>query len=144
MKKKVFFTVIYVLAFLTAVINTVFTVKESLFADINDLPVGRLIESVQSPDEDMTLNVYFVENSLGTGIRGEIVRGDSKENVFWQTGIEEVECGWHNDKIVVIDHLYLDVARGDTFDCRRDVSILQNHGLAGDEKESQTNTDTSY
>lgn len=136
MKKKVFFVSLYILAFISVAVNMVFTVKETLFPDIADLPKGALILSVDNPEKDMVLNIYLVENSLGKAIRGEVEKDGKKENIYWQTGIERVKCGWHSEKTVMINSVYLDVVRGDKFDCRSDVSILQNSGLAAEEKAS--------
>lgn len=137
MKKNVFFIILYALAFLSVVANMVFMVKETVAPDIDKLPKGTLIVSVENPEKDMILNVYSVENSLGCAIRGEVVKNGKAENIYWQTGIEKVKCGWHNKKVVRINSVFLDVVRGDKFDCRKDVSIFQTSGLAAEEMESQ-------
>lgn len=138
MKKNVFFAILYVLAFVTVAVNMVFTVKETIAPDIDQLPKGTLIVSVDSPEKEMTLNIYLVENSLGKGIRGEVFKDGKRENVYWQTGIEKVNCGWHNKKTVVINSVFLNVVRGDKFDCRSDVSILQTNGLSEEERANLT------
>ena len=138
MKKNVFFAILYVLAFVTVAVNMVFMVKETIAPDIDQLPKGTLIVSVDSPEKEMTLNIYLVENSLGKGIRGEVLKDGKRENVYWQTGIEKVNCGWHNKKTVVINSVFLDVVRGDKFDCRSDVSILQTNGLSEEERANLT------
>ena len=138
MKKNAFFVVLYVLAFVSTAVNMCFAVKETIAPDIKNLPKGTLMVSVDNPEKDMTLNIYLVENSLGKGIRGEIEKNGKKENVYWQTGIEKVNCGWHNKKTIVINSVFLDVVRGDKFDCRSDVSILQTNGLSEEERANLT------
>ena len=133
MKKKVFLAIVYGLAFVITAINLMFSVKEALYADIEELPPGKLVQSIPNEDGKYILNIYLVENSLGKGIRGEIVKGDDRENIYWQTGIDEAAVFWENKKTVVINSVYLDVRRGDTFDCRSDVSILQTDGHAAEE-----------
>ena len=137
MKKKIFFVIFYALAFVSVVVNIVFIIKETVAPDIDSLPKGTLIVSVENPEKDMVLNVYSVENSLGCAIRGEVVKKGKPENVYWQTGIEKVNCGWYSEKVVKINSVFLDVVRGDKFDCRKDVSIFQSSGLTAEQIESE-------
>lgn len=137
MKKNVFFVIFYALAFVSVVVNMVFIIKETVAPDIDSLPKGTLIVSVENPEKDMVFNVYSVENSLGCAIRGEVVKKGKAENVYWQTGIEKVNCGWYSKKVVKINSVFLDVVRGDKFDCRKDVSIFQSSGLTAEQIESE-------
>ena len=138
MKKNIFFIILYVSAFIMVIANMVLTVKETVAPNIDQLPKGTLIVSVENSEKDMVLNIYSVENSLGKAIRGEVIKNGKAENIYWQTGIEKVKCGWHNEKVVRINSVFLDVVRGDKFDCRKDVSIFQTSGLAAEEAANET------
>ncbi|MBO5019921.1 MAG: hypothetical protein J6J13_01370 [Clostridia bacterium] len=140
MKNKIFLGFVYVMAFLTVCVNGAFSLYASLFPDINNLPQGRLIESIDNPQNETVLNIYLVQSSLGTAIRGEIQKGETKENVFWQTGIEQVECSWHNKETVVINSFYLDISRGDVYDCRNGTSMFQSNANTASQTDSQAST----
>ena len=71
MKKKIFFSAVYVLALVITLVNVVFSLKNYLFSDINELPRGKWISQEVSPDGEKTVDIYLVKNCLGTAIRGE-------------------------------------------------------------------------
>lgn len=126
MKKEIPFKIFYLLAAVVVILNLVITIRESAFFNIEELPSGRLLYSCESPQGKRTLNVYRVENALGTAIRGEVVKQDGeRQNVFWQTNLENVEVSWLDDSTVVIDSLILNVAKGGSYDCRRGTSLFQ-------------------
>lgn len=126
MKKEIPFKIFYLLAAVVVILNLVITIRESAFFNIEELPAGRLLYSCESPQGKRTLNVYRVENALGTAIRGEVVKQDGeRQNVFWQTNLENVEVSWLDDSTVVIDSLILNVAKGGSYDCRRGTSLFQ-------------------
>lgn len=126
MKKEIPFKIFYLLAAVVVILNLVITIRESAFFNIQELPAGRLMYSCESPQGERTLNVYRVENALGTAIRGEVVKQDGeRQNVFWQTNLENVEVSWLDDSTVVIDSLILNVAKGGSYDCRRGTSLFQ-------------------
>ncbi len=125
MKKNIPFLIFYIFIAAVVVFNTSASLKNSLFSDINSLPPGTLVYSCDSPNAKRTLNIYRIENSLGTAVRGEIVEDGDAQNIFWQTEIENVTAIWFDNNSVVIDGLTLNVSKGGTYDCRRGKSLFQ-------------------
>ena len=132
MKTKPLFITIYVFALAITLVNVFFTVKSSLFADINKLPQGEILYTVSSPSGDKAINVYCVENSLGSAVRAELETDGKLINVFWQTGIDSVEVSWTNDDVAVINSIPLDVCHGGFYDCRNGVSLFKEGALEGE------------
>lgn len=132
MKTKPLFIMIYVFTLVITLVNLFFTVKSSLFADINKLPQGKIISTVSSPTGDKVINVYCVENSLGSAVRAEVKTKDKTSNIFWQTGIDSVEVIWANNDVAVINSIPLDVCHGGFYDCRNGVSLFKDGALEGE------------
>ncbi len=132
MKTKPLFIVIYVITLIITLVNLFFTVKSSLFADIDKLPKGEILYTVSSPSGNQEINVYCVENSLGTAIRAELKTKDKVTNVFWQTGIDSVEVKWLNNDVAVINSIPLDVSHGGFYDCRNGVSLFSDGAIEGE------------
>ncbi len=131
MKKNIFFVIIYTMALIVSFINVGITIKDNLFSDINELPVGNYAYSVTSPDGTRVLNIYTVKNALGAATRGEIVEGGSAKNIFWQTGSEHIISFWENDEVVNIHEVSINLTHGAVYDCRRGISLFQEGNLSG-------------
>ncbi len=127
--KNIGFKILYVVATLVIVADIVFAVQGSLFTDIAELPAGTLQASSVSPSGEKTMNIYMVKNNLGVAIRGEIVNGDNSHNIFWQTGIEDVEALWLNNDTVVINDIPLNADDTFGYDCRRGYSLFDEGSL---------------
>lgn len=125
MKRNLFFKIFYLITAVIVIINTALSVKNNLFFNINSLPEGNLVQEVDSPDGKNTLKLYSISNSLGNAVRGEAVIDGKKTNVFWQTGLDNVEAHWVDNYNVVIDGMPLDIVHGAVYDCRRGSSIMQ-------------------
>lgn len=132
MKTKPLFLTIYIIALIITVVNLFFTIKSSLFADINKLPEGEILYTSTSPEGEKVLNVYCVENALGTAIRAELETKGKHTNVFWQTGIENVEIYWESNDIAVINKIPLNVSQGGFYDCRNGVSLFSAGAIEGE------------
>lgn len=132
MAGKTITKILYILTAAVTIFNLAVSVKESLFFDIDRLPEGKLISSSVSPDKKRTLNIYSVENSVGSAVRGEIVYKNEKKNIFWQTGITYADSFWINDKGVNINGVGLNVINEDTYDSRRGTSLFQEGNLGGE------------
>ena len=104
-------------------------VKGSLFTDIADLPTGTLRTASVSPSGEKTMNIYVVENNLGVAVRGEIEQNNKKHNIFWQTGIDDVEAVWLNEDTVVINEIPLNSDDTFGYDCRRGYSLFDEGSL---------------
>ena len=127
--KNIGFKILYVITVLIIAVDIGFAVKGSLFTDIADLPMGTLQTSTVSPSGEKTMNIYVVENNLGVAVRGEIVQNDTKHNIFWQTGIDEVEAVWLNNDTVVINEIPLNADDTFGYDCRRGYSLFDEGSL---------------
>lgn len=127
--KNIGFKILYVIATLVIVADIIFAVHGSLFTDIAELPMGTLQTSSVSPSGEKTMNIYVVKNNLGVAVRGEIVNGDSGHNIFWQTGIDDVEAFWLNNDTVVINEIPLNADDTFGYDCRRGYSLFDEGSL---------------
>lgn len=127
--KNIGFKLLYVITAVVMLIETGFSVKNSLFTDIADLPTGKLLYTEESPSGNKHLNVYVVKNNMGEAVRGEIATKTGSYNIFWQTDIETVDAFWLDEKNVVINDIILD--SNDTFgyDCRRGYSLFDEGSL---------------
>ncbi|MBQ6718606.1 MAG: hypothetical protein IJN22_06905 [Clostridia bacterium] len=127
--KNVGFKILYVVTALIIAVDIGFAVKGSLFTDIADLPTGTLRTASVSPSGEKTMNIYVVENNLGVAVRGEIEQNNTKHNIFWQTGIDEVEAVWLNEDTVVINEIPLNSDDTFGYDCRRGYSLFDEGSL---------------
>ena len=125
MKKNIPLKIFYFLVAAVAVFNVIANIYESVYFDIAELPAGSLVYTCKSPDDKRILNIYRVENSLGSAIRGEVVLEGKSNNVFWQTNLDSVSASWIDKDLVKIDDLVLDVAHNGNYDCRRGKSLFQ-------------------
>lgn len=137
--KNIAFKSMYFLALAVLVVNLVFAVKNGAFYYIDELPSGKLMYTLDSPDGEKTLNVYLVENKIGAAVRGEVVCGDERPyNIFWQTDTDSVKSSWIDENIVVINDVILDV-RISTYDSRRGTSLFQEGAVEGKAAEDYKN-----
>lgn len=123
--KKMCFNLLYVITAVVVIFNVFMSIKTSIFFDIDDLPKGKEIYSVKSPNGDKSFNIYLISNSLGTAVRGSVEDKKGSKNVFWQTNIESVDASWVDNNIVMINDMSLDVSKGGFYDCRRGISLFQ-------------------
>ncbi len=127
--KNLVFKFLYVFAAVVIVVELGFTIKGSLFTDISRLPVGTLKSTRVSPSGEKIMNIYLVKNNLGNAIRGEIIEDNKKHNIFWQTGIDEVEALWLNEETVVINEIPLNADDTFGYDSRRGYSLFDEGSL---------------
>ena len=127
--KNIGFKILYVVTVLIIAADIAFAVKGSLFTDIANLPTGTLQNSVVSPSGEKTMNIYLVKNNLGVAIRGEIEQENNNYNIFWQTGIEDVEAVWLNDETVMINEIPLNADDTFGYDCQRGYSLFDEGSL---------------
>lgn len=87
---------------LVTVCNSVFMVYDDFFYTIDDLPEGRIVTSVPSPDGTKAIEVYSVNNSLGDGIRCSVKYNDgTSRNIYWQTDCTQTDVRWVNSNYFV-------------------------------------------
>lgn len=129
--KNIGFKILYVVTLLVTVIELGFILKDSLFSDISKLPTGVLKQSIPSPSEEnpRNMNIYVVKNTLGEGVRIEIADVNEAYNIFWQTGIDEVDAKWTNNDTILINDIPLDANNRVGYDCRRGYSLFDEGSL---------------
>ena len=123
MKKNILTVSLYALTFAVIIFNTVFSAVKSLTPDISDLPEGDLIEISASPNEDSQIYFYLIKNKIGCAVRGELVKGDERKNIFWQPGVDSVSVRWLSEVGVIINDIPLNIET-DKFDSRRGTAIF--------------------
>lgn len=133
MLKNVLLKIYYAIAFIVVIAECVFLVRGNTVFDIEDLPQGTFQYNATSPDGSTVLNIYKLENSICSSVRISAVRNDETHNIYWQTDEDEVTVEWAGGSIVFINGVPLDVAKGDTYDCRRGLSIFAEGSVYTDE-----------
>ncbi len=134
MKKNIAIAAVYILAFVTVVVNLFYSIKGTVFSDINDLPKGEFINSVASPTGENVLNIYRVSNKIGTAVRGELKTPKKTSNIFWQTGLDNVDAVWMDSNVLSINGVTIDAVNGGFYDCRRGISLFQEGSIEGNEE----------
>ena len=131
MKSKVITAVIYVIAAVITILNTVFGMAESLFPNLDKLPKGNSVYSSISPDGKSELKVYTVSNSVGDAVRGEVsYKGKNVKNVYWETDVIFDSAEWIGNDVIRINDILLDMKSDDVYDSRRGVSLFRSGALA--------------
>lgn len=88
---------------------------------MNNLPEGKLLRTVDSPNGTYTVNAYLCSGNATTdfSIRGEVVINTTGEmrNIYWQYRCNDVEISWIDDSTVEINSVKLNVLT-DSYDWR--------------------------
>ena len=111
------------------IVEIAYSVRDGLFTNIAELPIGTLASSSLSPSGEKKLNIYVVENNLGVAVRGEISTASESHNIFWQTDINSVEAVWLNEDTVLINEIPLNADDTFGYDCRRGYSLFEEGSL---------------
>ncbi len=118
MKTKRILIVLGIIAGIVISFNTVCDVIDTFFYNMEDLPNGKLLESVESPDGDKAASVYLIENALGTAVRCSVDDGEEQKNIYWQTDERKAEIRWLDDESILINGVTLNVTDG-SYDSRK-------------------------
>lgn len=95
------------------------------FFSLSGLSGGEKVESIKSPDETYTLNIYRHNGGATTSyaIRGELIANNRKfmntKNIYWNYREETATVKWIDNHTVSINKHKLDVEK-DTYDFRKD------------------------
>lgn len=130
MLKKWIISCVYFLAFAVTVVNMVFSVRDSIRFSMDNLPAGQEIHCEASPDGNRQLEIYKVDNMLGTAVRAQIKDKNGIRNIYWQTGVDDVDYRWIDDRTVAINDIMIN-SRAGSYDCRRGYSIFSEGSLEG-------------
>lgn len=94
--------------------------------DMDHLGKGDLIQSVISPTEDYTLNIYLVNGgaTVSYAIRGELQYNKSRrkaapKNIYWHYKEDKADVEWLDNRTVMINGHTIDVLK-ERYDYRRD------------------------
>lgn len=93
------------------------------FFDMDNLPKGKLISEVQSPDGKYTIKAYISDAGATTAyaIRGELdfnTKSRKPKNIYWNYREDKAVIEWIDNDTVVINGYKLDVPN-EKFDFRR-------------------------
>lgn len=124
MKKTIFLKIYYFIALILVVVECFFIVKSTTAVDINDLPKGDFQFENVSPNGEIKLKVYKLENSICSSVRVAAEIEGETSNVYWQTHEENMDVLWLNDSEVLINGVLLNVQEGGSYDCRSGLSIF--------------------
>ncbi|MET3696567.1 hypothetical protein ABID53_000886 [Bacillus oleivorans] len=84
---------------------------------LSSLGRDELIKTVQSPDENYTINFYSWDaGAAGTfGISGEVEGFWSHRRIYYERRIEQAELEWLNNHTISINGHHLDLDNEETF-----------------------------
>ncbi len=120
------FLIIFVMLF-----NAIGMAVDAFGYDMDDLPQGKFLYSVMSPDGKNTFSLYLVEiEDVNTAIRGEIASINDedkieKENIYWQVGAKTAIAGWKDENTITVNDQELKLD-GEPYDSRTQI-ILPEH-----------------
>lgn len=120
------FLIIFVMLF-----NAIGMAVDAFGYDMDDLPQGKFLYSVMSPDGKNTFSLYLVEiEDVNTAIRGEIASINDedkieKENIYWQVGEKTAIAGWKDENTITVNDQELKLD-GEPYDSRTQI-ILPEH-----------------
>lgn len=115
----------YVFLIIIAIVILIGLLIYRFFFSMNSLPKGELIDSIDSPNGNSTVNVYLVRGSatVSEAIRCEVIFNarliNKSRNIYWKYRQSEVNITWLNDQIIKINEIFLDINK-DTYDFRQD------------------------
>ena len=120
------FLIIFVMLF-----NAIGMAVDAFGYDMDDLPQGKFLYSVMSPDGKNTFSLYLVEiEDVNTAIRGEIASINDedkieKENIYWQVGEKTAIAAWKDENTITVNDQELKLD-GEPYDSRTQI-ILPEH-----------------
>lgn len=93
------------------------------FFDMSNLPEGKLISEVQSPDGKYTVKAYISDGGATTAyaVRGELIFNTINKNpinIYWNYREDQAKIEWIDNNTVVINGHKLNVPH-ERFDFRR-------------------------
>ncbi len=125
MKCKYTEFIIMCLVLIVTVVNMVGLAYDGLAHSLSDLPKGELVQSIESADKKLTLNLYKASlTGVGHAVRGEIVDAKNQEirNIYWQLDTKIAEGFWVNKNTVNINGNVVNVD-GEPYDSRKAIEL---------------------
>ncbi len=126
MKIKVLTASLLVLLLLVSAFNIGWSIHDSYFDNIEQLPYGEFLYSSLSPNGETTVSVYKVKVPVGNAIRGAVVTIDEQgikreRNIFWEVGADNAMAGWVSNDTISINDKLINVATDAVYDSRYDI-----------------------
>ena len=94
------------------------------FYNLNSVPEGKLIRSIESPNKNYIINTYHHDaGALGDdAVRGELyeTKRQERKNIYWNYPDLDPYLEWLNNSEVVIGNQTLNILKGETYDWRHD------------------------
>lgn len=119
-KKKVLLSLLILLLIFGGILGYVYYL---LFYSMSNLPEGKFVKQVDSPDKSYSVRMYVVEGSatVATTVRGELLKNKkgTKKNIYWDYRITDTNVRWVDPDTVSINGHQLDVEK-DIYDFRRE------------------------
>jgi hypothetical protein len=89
--------------------------------NINNLPEGEILKSINSPQRDVKFNLYLCNGgaTVDYALRGEIEnKFGVKKNVYWNYKIKDAAIKFINPKTIKINDLEINI-KNEKFDFRK-------------------------
>lgn len=98
-------------------------VAKSLPLDMRNIPEGKYIESIESPNKEYKLNAYFIDGGSlsGDSIRVELenISTNKIKNIYWGYPYSKVNMEWFDNDVVIINDKKLNIHK-DTYNWKND------------------------
>ena len=117
------FLIIFIMLF-----NAVGMAVDAFGYDMDELPRGKFLYSVMSPDGKNTFSLYLVKmENVNTAIRGEVVSINEnaemkKQNVYWQVGAKTAIAGWKDENTITVNDKEIKLG-GEPYDSRTQIEL---------------------
>ena len=96
----------------------------NLFFNLQAVPHGNLIRSIQSPHGNYVIKTYVSEDDplSANAVRGELVdlKRQKVRTIYWNYYDQDPYVKWLNNSEVLIGRQTLNILKGDTYDWRSD------------------------
>lgn len=108
--------------------NAVGLAVDAFSYNMEELPKGKFLYSVMSPDGKNTFSLYLVKmENVNTAIRGEVVSIDEnaemeKQNVYWQVGSKTAIAGWKDETTITVNDKEIKLG-GEPYDSRTQIEL---------------------
>lgn len=118
--KRIFFAILMIFILLLIILGV--SMIYNLFFNINTVANGDYLESLKSPNNEFTLNAYFIDGGSlsGDAIRVELInnQNSNKKNIYWDYPKSNVSMKWIYENTVEINGKVLNIYK-DTYDWRK-------------------------
>ena len=128
MKIKYAEPILVFLIIISMLFNAAYMAVDAFGYDMDELPKGKFLYSVMSPDGKNTFSLYLVKmENVNTAVRGEVVSIDEnaemkKQNVYWQVGAKTAIAGWKDEATITVNDKEIKLG-GEPYDSRTQIEL---------------------